>query len=323
MATRRIVIDTDGGVDDAVALWWSLSQTELEVVAVLTTAGNVAVDTATANVQRVLTAAGRPDVPVAVGAARPIGDSPLSGRANFVHGDDGLGGSADRWPRGPVEPVEETATELLIRLTTEHPGEVDLVCIGPLSTLARAVVADAGIADRLRSLTVMGGAVARPGNALPVGEANIAHDPDAAATVVAAPWAEPPVLVTLDATLVALLHDDDLELAGEGRTDAARFVAGPLASYAEFYRRSGSTPTGTFPCHDLLAVLVAVEPSLLTAAPVLPLAVDTGRSVAWGATIADLRPSPQSTPDGLHPWRVSLGVDADRFRHSFRALCGG
>jgi purine nucleosidase len=196
------------------------------------------------------------------------------------------------------------------------------VTIGPLSTVAQAVQLDAGIVDRARSLTVMGGAVARAGNSLPAGEANIAHDPSAAATVVGAGWAteQPPLLVGLDVTLQALFHADDLELADEGRTVAARFLAGPLRTYAGFYARSRQTPSGGAACHDLLAVQAAVDDAVITEAPTLPLAVDTGGSAAWGATIADRRTVPQNTLPGFTPWRVALAVDQPRFRSAFRSL---
>jgi purine nucleosidase len=323
MEGQRLVIDTDGGIDDAVALWWALTQPDIDLAAVVVTAGNVGRAQAASNVARILIAAGRPDVPVVLGADGPVGPSPLAAhRATFVHGEDGLGGSADRWPTGGVTPLTGGAGALLWRLADRSPGTVSLVTIGPLSTTARVLQAAPGLAGRLGSLTVMGGAVRVVGNALPWGEANIGHDPDAAALVVAADWAAPPMLVGLDVTLTATLHDDDLALAAQGRTPAARFLAEPLAAYADFYRRAGATPPGTVPCHDLLAVIAAVDPTVVTDAPVAPLAVDTGRSAAWGATVVDLRPTPQSTTGAFHPWRVALGADQVRFRAAFRRLCG-
>jgi purine nucleosidase len=315
-----MVIDTDGGVDDAVALWWALQDPRVELVAVVVTWGNVGRDVAATNVCRVLHAAGRPDVPVALGADQPLGPTPLPGLAAHVHGDDGLGGHGRRWSTGDVEPGGEPGPALLSRLARERPGQIDLVTIGTLSTLGAALAADADLVTRLRSLTVMGGAVARPGNALPWGESNIAHDPQAAHQVVTAGWPEPPLLVGLDVTLRALLHEDDIELAASGGTVAGEFLADPLRVYGDFYRSSRQTPPGTLACHDLLAVLAVVEPEVLTDTPVVPLAVDTGRSAAWGATVADLRSTAQVTPDGFVPWRVALDVDQARFRQAFRAL---
>jgi purine nucleosidase len=324
---RSIVIDTDGGIDDAVALWWALAQPDVEVVAVLTTWGNVGADGAAANVARILVAAGRTDVPVALGLDGPIGPTPLDRRGGHVHGEDGLGGCADRWPTGGVGPGPEPAGALLARLTAERPGELDLVTVGPLSTVAGALRDDPGIAGRVRSLTVMGGSVAAGGNALPLGEANIAHDPTAAAEVVAAPWATeaPPLLVGLDVTRYALLGPDEMALASAGLTVAGRFLADPLAHYAGFYARSGQAPVGWSPCHDLAATIAAVDSPLVTEARVVPLAVDTGGSAAWGATVADLRPRPEvdEPPLGFAPWRVALDADADRLRAEFRSLVEG
>ena len=315
-----VVVDTDGGIDDAVALWWAATDPRVELVGVLVTWGNVDLDVAAATCLRILAAAGRMDVPVALGADDPLGPTPLTERATFVHGDDGLGGHGHRWSTGDLAPVSESATDLLDRLTAERP--LTVVTIGPLSTLAAALRRTPAIAARVRDLVVMGGAVKQKGNALPAGEANIAHDPVAAAEVVAAAWAAPPLLVGLDVTHAALLDRTHLELAAEGGSPAARMLADPLRFYADFYDRSDQTRQGAFPCHDLLAVIAAAEPSIITDAPVLPLAVDTGGSAAWGATVADFRPWAERTPDGFHPWRIALGVDAGRFRAETEKLLG-
>jgi purine nucleosidase len=303
-----------------VALWWALTRPHVEVDAVLATWGNVGRAGALANVARVLTATGGTGVSVALGAAGPVGPSPFGGRAGRVHGDDGLGGHAGRWPTGGVEPVAEPAGELLARLTAAHPGELDLVTIGPLSTLAGALASDPALAGRVRSLTVMGGSVATGGHALPLVEANVGLDPAAAAAVVVGGWRSPPLLVGLDVTLRTLLAAEDLALADEARTAAARFVAGPLRAYARSYAGSGQVPPGTSPCHDLLAVLAALDTGVITEAPTVPLAVDTGGSAAWGATVADRRPVPEDVLPGFAPWRVALQADRDRFRAAFRAL---
>lgn len=326
---RSLVIDTDGGIDDAVALWWAVSRPDVEVVAVLATWGNVGLDGAVANCSRVLTAAGRTGVRLARGAAGPVGPTPLTNRAEHVHGDDGLGGQGERWP-ADVSPTGESAGELLARLTAERPGELDLVTVGPLSTLAAALRDDPGIAGRVRTLTVMGGSVGVGGNALPLAEANIAHDPQGAAEVVAAPWAgeRRPLLVGLDVTARALLGPEDMaaaEAGGRAGSIAGQFLVGPLEHYAAYYARSGQAPPGWSPCHDLVATMAAVDDELITEAPTVPLSVDTGRSAAWGATVADLRPVPEAdeAPAGFTPWRVALDVDVDRFRAAFRALVAG
>lgn len=320
---RPVVLDTDGGVDDAVALWWALTDPTLDVRAVTVVWGSVALEIAVASVLRVVHAAGRHDVPVAIGEPGPIGAAPDLRPATFIHGDDGLGNAAG--PRAPISPVAEPASALLRRVVHDAPGEVSLVTLGPLSTIGALVRADPDFARAVDQLVVMGGSIRRGGNALPAGEANIAHDPSAAREVVLAPWRTLPLLVALDVTLAATITDAEFALLAEHRNAAAAFCDAPL----QFFRRFGSTFTQPdTPVHDLLAVLALADPQVITDAPVVPLAVETAGGPAWGATIADLRApffaalegSDQHTPGGFAPWRVALAADVDRFRRSFRRL---
>jgi purine nucleosidase len=334
-----VVIDTDGGVDDAVALWWALTDPTLDVLAVTVVAGNVSLAAAAGSVLRVLHAAGRREVPVALGESGPIGRRPALRIATFIHGEDGLGNAGPPAP-SDLAVVAEPASELLERVVAERPGEITLVTLGPLSTVGRLVAASPGVAARLREVVVMGGSARRGGNALPAAEANIAHDPAAAQAVVEAPWVVPPLLVGLDVTHTATLSHAEFQLLEERRTPAAAFLAEPLA----FYRRFASTATAPgCPCHDLLAVLAAAHPGLVVDAPVLPLAVDTAGGAAWGATVVDFRAAPravsvgdaematgggagsadnQPTPTGFAPWRIALDVDVDGFRRCVRQLFG-
>jgi purine nucleosidase len=320
-----VIIDTDGGVDDAAALWWALTSPLVDVVAITTVWGNVGHDLATANVCRVLHAAGRDDIPVAVGAGGPVGPAPELRVPDFIHGADGLGDT--NRPPAPFGAVDEPATDLLRRLVGARPGELTLVTLGPLSTIATLVEADSSWATGIERLIVMGGAVASHGNALPVGEANIAHDPFGAAVVVNAAWARPPLLVGLDVTHLATLTEAEWQVLDRRATPAAEFLAEPLA----FYRRFGSTltPSGESPCHDLLATMAAALP--VVDGPVLPLAVHTGDGPARGATVADRREpyfarageeSEQNLPEGFARWQVGLEVDVEVFRSEVRALFG-
>ena len=313
-----IVIDTDGGVDDAAALWWALTSPLVEVVAITAVHGNIGVAGAAANVCRILHAAARPDIPVAVGAAVPIGPTPALRPADFIHGRDGLGETYR--PAAPFGPVPEPAIELLARVVGERPGELTVVTLGPLSNVGELVRADPGWARNVGRLVVMGGTVAGPGNAQPYAEANIAHDPDGAAAAVGASWSSPPVLVGLDVTHDAVFTDDHWEALAARSTPVTAFLAEPLA----FYRRYAGTltPSGRCPCHDLLATMVAARADLVDA-PVLPLAVQTTPGPAWGATVADRRAplfaragpgSVQAAPPGFTPWAVALGVDVEGYQ---------
>jgi purine nucleosidase len=319
-----VIIDTDGGIDDAAALWWALADPSLDVVAVTAVWGNVDVDIAAANVLRVLHATGRRDVPVALGEGAPIGDAPPLRAATFIHGDDGLGNT--RRPPAPLTLSREPAADLIHRICTARPGEIGIVTLGPLSNLARALEAP-DLAPAVRDLVVMGGSARRGGNALPAGEANIAHDPVAADIVLRAEWTTPPLLVGLDVTMDATLSPEELHLLDERRSPAAEYLAEPL----RFYRRFGAALTAPdCPCHDLVAVLAHRDDTLVHDAPVLPVAVDTAGGPAWGATVVDFRApafaadegARQDGPPGFAPWRIGLGVDVGRFRTYVRELFG-
>jgi purine nucleosidase len=156
---RPVVIDTDGGVDDAVALWSALTDPGLDVVAITVVWGNVDVDVATASVLRVAHAAGRGDVPVAVGARGPLPPAPDLRPATFIHGDDGLGNAAG--PPAPHHAVEEPAPEMLVRLAHERPGELTLVTLGPLTNIGVAIGDDPRFAANIADCFVMGGSARR------------------------------------------------------------------------------------------------------------------------------------------------------------------
>lgn len=327
-APRAVIIDTDGGVDDAAALWWALQDPALQVVAVTVVWGNIPVERAAVSVGRVLEAAGRPDVPVAAGATGPMGTAPALRPATFIHGDDGLGNTTQGLPEPALNRLSETAPVLMRRLCAERPGEVSLLTIGPLTNVGLALAEDPGFAASVAELVVMGGSVRAGGNALPNGEANIAHDPVAAASVASAGWAQPPLLVGLDVTQKATLTESHFRLLGEHRSAAAEFLDAPL----RFYRRFGAVLTAPdCPCHDLLATMALSDPSLIPDAPVLPMAVDAAGGPAWGSTIVDfrapamanLRGSEQDRPAGFGDWRIGLGADVARFRSQAAALFGG
>jgi len=322
-----IVIDSDGGVDDAAALWWAATDPRVDLVAVTSVWGNVDVATAARNICTVLHAAGRPEIPVAVGLGEPIGPAPEIRRADFIHGTDGLGDAGHR--PGPTVPVDEPADAMLARLAAERPGELTLVTVGPMSNIGARLAADPAWASAWRRLVVMGGVAAAAGNATPAAEANIGHDPVAADRAARAAWRRPPLLIGLDVTHRATLTDVEYALLAERRNPAAAFLDGPL----RFYRPFGGTfcAEGESPCHDLLAVMAAVLDDLVDA-PELPLAVQADPGPAWGRTVVDLRElafrrrggdqAQQPTPPGFAPWNVGLDVDVARFRAEVRRLFG-
>jgi purine nucleosidase len=320
-----LVVDTDGGIDDATAIWYLVTHPAVDVRAITVVHGNVALEVAGASVCKVLHAAGRADIPVALGAPVPMGPVPDLRPATFIHGGDGLG-NTDR-PPAPFGPIDRPAADVLDDIVLAAPGVVHLVTLGPLTNIARQVVGEPGWASAVHGITVMGGAARGPGNARPFAEANIAHDPVAADHVLRAAWARPGTLVGLDVTNVATLTAAEFELLGQHRSAAASFMDEPMS----WYRRSGGTfsPPGEIPCHDLAAAMVAVDPGLVEA-PLLPVEVDTTGGPAWGATIVDLRQPlfQRAGHDAVQQggagatWRVALGIDVGRFRREVRRLYG-
>lgn len=318
-----MVIDSDGGVDDLAALWFALTRPDIRVLAVTVTGGNVSVEQAADNLARVCHAAGRPEVPIALGEPHDYGPHPALNAPVGIHGADGVGNTGRKPP--PWQPDRRGAVELLAEMVTLYPDEVVLVTLGPLRNVARFVDTHDALVPLVKRLVVMGGTVAMQGNCLPVCEANIAHDPAAAAVTAQAPWAVPPFLIPLDVTLRATLGPEEFRALETGTTPAAVDLREPLA----FYRQLGSTFTpDECPCHDLTAVIAAVEPGLVTA-PVLPFGVDVSGGLAWGSTVVDRRQpfferagsgSRQADGPGLFPWAVGLDADIEGFRHQYRRL---
>jgi purine nucleosidase len=319
-----VVLDVDTGTDDAGALVLAVTCPTFELVGATATWGNCSRDQAARNTLAVLEAAGASDVPVFAGADRASGPTPSEASAGVVLRSDGLGAAGVADPQARPDP--EAAVDALIRLTTERPGELTLVALAPLTTVAAALAADPGLPGRLHQLVVMGGAIAISGNITPAAEANIGHDPGAAARVIEAFGAPaalasglPPRLVPLDVTLAGPLTEAELagvETSSLPGTDLLHTIWTKIWPTGRF--ETGQD--GVWPAHDLLATWCAADPSVCSWINV-PLAVDTGRSVAWGATVADRRPERSSWP---HRWDVAIAVDATRYRAGVRRwLAGG
>ena len=255
---RPLLIDTDPGIDDALALLLAWGSPEIVVEAITTVAGNVPLAAGTTNVFRLL-ALRRPEpVPVvAMGADRPLA-RPLH-TATRYHGGDGLGDLGD-WPPVTIRAAPESAVKLITLTARRHAGVLTLVALGPLTNLALALEADAPALAGVRRIVIMGGAVDVPGNTTPTAEFNAHVDPEAAARVFAAGLSLE--LVPLDATRQATLTRGELE-----RALAAR--PGPVAErVAAFTRRAFAADPEGLHLHDPLAMGVAIDPTLVEWEPV-------------------------------------------------------
>ncbi|GAA1750012.1 PfkB family carbohydrate kinase [Kocuria aegyptia] len=313
-AARPVYLDCDTGIDDAIALAYLVATPSVELRGIGTVSGNTDAVTAARNTVDLLALLGRPDIPVAVGAQHPLG-SRFGGGSPEVHGGSGTGGV--QLPRAAAEPVAEPAEAMLIRLAHEHPGELHVVAIGPLTNLARALRQDPALPEVVGSVTVMGGAALVPGNRTPAAEANILSDPEAAAEVLAAPWEV--TLVPLDVTMANLLDEGQREQIAAVEHPVMPVLAAMLEHYTGFYTGILGRPSSAL--HDPLAAAVAAGTVDLGLAPVVRVQVDTTDGPGRGQTICDLRGRYAGYPTATGArCRVVLELAEDFAPHLLRTL---
>ncbi|WP_299038644.1 nucleoside hydrolase [uncultured Pseudokineococcus sp.] len=253
-----VVLDCDPGVDDAVALLLALAAPELDVRAVTTVAGNASLDLITANAARVLDLAGaRGDLPLARGAAGPLGRARRERDAD-VHGPGALGGLDLPPSRRAV--AEASAVDVVARAAAERPGELVLVALGPLTTVAALLALHPESADHLREVVLMGGAAFCEGNSSPTTEFNLRCDPDAARRVTES--GVPLRVVPLDATQRALVGPETTAPLLASR-DARGRAVGQLLQHISTQRRDDDGLAAAA-VHDALAVAAVLDPTLCT-----------------------------------------------------------
>ncbi|GAA1460310.1 pyrimidine-specific ribonucleoside hydrolase RihA [Nocardiopsis exhalans] len=301
--SMRVFVDCDPGIDDAVALAYLAARPEVEIVGIGAVFGNNAVDVTAQNALRLLDLYGRPDVPVAVGAARPLVQEPRL--AGHVHGGNGLGDV--KLPDPTRVPVAESAAELLVRLVRENPGQIDVLAVGPLTNLALALGLEPRLPELVRRLVVMGGAVDAPGNVSSHAEANIANDPEAAEAVFAAGFDLD--LIALDITMKTVATGAWLDRLKEVPGDRAQNTSAFLDFYAEFYK--GIFGVRQCAMHDPLAAAVLVDPHLVTGAFDAPIRVELNGTLTRGMTVADRRLRPGG--DERRAARVITEVGEEEF----------
>ena len=301
----RMVLVVDTGVDDALAIALAVRHPRIRLQAVLTSCGNVDLERVNDNTLRVLDWLGAEDVPVYAGAAEPL-VQPFIDAAHF-HGLDGLGG-AELPPSRRA--VQANAVEYLLERLEAEPGELSIVCTGPLTNLALAVKQNPSSVGQVKEVVVMGGAAQLPGNTTPTAEFNIYADPEAAAVVFAQDW--PLTMVGLDVTNRVPLYASEVAQLSHSDTREAVLVR-------EVTRQLfGLRKLHAMALHDPLAVGVALDPSLV-ACQSGPVQVETRGEHTRGQTVLDLRSVAKRPPSKT---RVALEVDSERFRALFFATLG-
>ena len=285
----RVILDTDTGVDDALALLLAMRSPELKIEAITAVSGNVPLKLTLPNAMRMVEVAGRTDIPVAAGASVPLLRRLVT--AEYAHGENGLGGAI--FPEPKMKPVPTPAAELICQIVRKYPGEVTLIPVGPLTNIATALTSDPELAGMVKGIVMMGGSLSG-GNITPAAEFNVYVDPEAARIVFQS--GIPIVMVGLDATRKTSLTDENVRVLEAGK-DAISQAAAKIARNALNHNREQGFLGGPN-MHDSLAVAGFIDPSLLKLQEYY-VDVETtgeltaGETVGYSPNAGDLRRKPE------------------------------
>lgn len=255
---KKIIIDTDPGIDDAMAIFVALQSPEVQVIGITTIYGNVYTTLATRNALHLLEVAGRTDIPVAEGSHVTITKGTKLRIADFVHGVDGLGNQNFPPPKG--KPIEQSAAAFLVEQASLYPGKVTVVALGPLTNIALATQLDPAFAKNIGQIILLGGAFAVNGNVNPAAEANIFGDPDAADMVFTC--GADILAMGINVTHQVVLTDADRETLAMSNGKFAQYLCKILDVYFSYHHDAYSTK-GVY-LHDPAVLVAAVNPSLFT-----------------------------------------------------------
>ena len=276
---RKIIIDTDPGIDDAMAILAAFHSPELEVLGLTAVFGNADVDTCAQNALRLVELEGNDHIPVAKGCGKPL-ILPADSLGTLVHGKDGFGNTNPPPPRGRLDPRH--AAQFIINTVMAHPHEVTLMPLGPLTNIALACILEPGIIPLVSEVVLMGGVAFALGNISPVAEANIFHDPHAAEVVFAAPWKV--TMIGLDVTMKIIMTPEYLAKLYAAGTPAVKLLERIQPCYQNFHHAIHGMG-GAIHTHDPAVTAYLLAPELFTCEQ-MPVYVETS-GLCFGKTIAD------------------------------------
>ncbi|MDN5925773.1 MAG: nucleoside hydrolase [Hyphomicrobiales bacterium] len=278
-AARRIIIDTDPGQDDAVAILLALASLELEVIGITAVAGNVPLSLTEKNALKICELAGKTDMKVYSGAVRPL-VRPLV-TAEHVHGRTGLDGPDLPEPKMKLQ--GQYAVDFLVeKLMGEEPGSITLCALGPLTNIALALIREPRIAPRIREIVMMGGAYFEVGNITPTAEFNIHVDPHAAAVVFRA--GIPIVMMPLDVTHKALATSQRVA-AFRALGNKAGIAVAEMLGFSERFDKEKYAGDGG-PLHDPCVIAYLVQPELFSGRN-CNVEIETGSELTMGMSVVD------------------------------------
>ena len=323
-AAERVIIDTDPGTDDALAILLALRSPELRVEALTVVAGNVTASIGVENALKIVSLAGRCDVPVAEGAQRP-----LHAKLNiepFWNGPGGLGGA--ELPSSNCKADPRFGPDVIIELVHKYPHEITIIGVGPETNLALAILKDPTIVPLVKRVILMAGSISG-GNVNGAAEFNVYCDPDAADLVFRAGW--PITMVGLDVTEITLISSAQVDEIERGGSAEAKFAAAVARFQVRLYQGTGFSGGAI---HDALAVGAAIDPSFLKLRA-MHIDVETEGRIARGETVANRLGTVDHVVDkgdhletvGVDEVRpnaqVAVGIDSERFLKLFIARLSG
>lgn len=315
---QRVIIDTDPGTDDALAILLALNSPELRVEALTIVAGNVTAPAGLENALGIAALAGRCDLPIAIGAQGPI-----HGKLTvepFWNGANGLGGA--QLPPSRCKADVRFGPDLIIELVHEYPHEITLIPVGPESNIALAVLKDPSIVPLVKRVVLMGGSISG-GNVNGAAEFNVLCDPEAVDVVFNAGW--PITMVGLDVTEITLMSNADVAELEKNAGPQAKFAAAVARFQIGLYQGTGFSGGAI---HDALAVGAAIDPSFLKT-KAMHVDVETEGRFARGETIGNRNGTVDKVVPagdhfetvGVNPVQanvdVAIGIDSARFLKFF------
>lgn len=301
--SHKIILDTDPGIDDAMAIFFAFQHPDIQVLGLTTVYGNVPVEMAAKNAITLCDIAGK-DVPVCKGVARPwVGSE--STYAHFVHGDDGFGNINYPPAKGELDP--RSSAQFIVDMARKYPGEITIIAIGPLGNLALALRLEPELPKLIKAVSIMGGAAFVQGNVTPVAEANIWNDAHAAAIVFDAEWELN--MFGLDVTNSCPFTPEFLTTLKQVNPKLGGFVHQASQFYVEFYSQNREEDVCFF--HDAMPIAHLLDPSLFK--------LQTGHArvstdpLNIGQTSIAL-PNTTTSPDWLNAQKINVATKVDNER---------
>lgn len=306
--TKKVILDLDTGIDDALAIFYCLGSPELELIGITGTYGNVQVAQGVRNSLAILSLCGRDDIPVFLGEPHALNktDFEVMEISEFIHGKNGIGDV--EIPDAARQPEKISAVDFIIESVHTYQNDLLYIPTGPQTNIAAALRKDSSIKDKIGRMVLMGGALTVPGNVQPWVEANINQDPEAANESFRSGL--PATMIGLDVTLQTLLTYKETQAWRDLNTPQGRFVADMTDYYIKAYETTAPY-LGGCGLHDPLAVGVAADPTLVKCLDI-NMKVDTEYPVR-GRTIAN----EVKLNDPSKTMQVAVEVDTPRFLDEF------